>query len=185
MWCFPVLGSVLHALHILVHLILAITLWGRCCIGSYFTGEAAWALRGEVIFLRTHSWEVGSQYQSQAVWPWNFSSRLSANRSCRFYSWHFIKKYSKLAVRLKDLYSNESPVHILPRSCLSHWFVLTLSFICPSHFWGISQLQVPEYFPHTLQHTRIIHTFLWGKKHVMSTDLRYTSNEFWQLPTPV
>lgn len=90
---FPCAWRFAACLAILVHIILAITLWGSCCQGSHFTGKAAQAVGGEVIFLRTHSWEVGSQYQSQAVWPWSFSSRHSTNRSCHFYSRHFIKKY--------------------------------------------------------------------------------------------
>lgn len=90
---FPCAWRFAACLAILVHIILAITLWGSCCQGSHFTGEVAQAVGGEVIFLRTHGWEVGSQYQSQAVWPWSFSSRHSTNRSYLFYSRHFIKKY--------------------------------------------------------------------------------------------
>ena len=50
---------------------LATTRWSRCYYSPHFTDAEPWIL--EVLFLRSHSWEMGSQRQSQALWPLLFS----------------------------------------------------------------------------------------------------------------
>lgn len=87
----------------------------------------------EVIFLRSHSWEVGSQHQSQALWPWRLSSRHSRNRGCCFYPQYFTTKSFQACSKVERLV--QSPVtwtpatQILPLTFVWAYYITYLSIL--------------------------------------------------------